>query len=109
MADMHATPGPYFVNTYTDGEDIEVYEIRATRTDHILAEINDLCRDDKANAEQFAKAWLLPELVTALRDVLALDHATKELAFLDKGIGTATPNAAWLHARQALKKYEAAP
>jgi hypothetical protein len=39
-----------------------------------------------------------------VRDLLALDTTKRELAMLDKGIGTATPLAAWSRARAALKE-----
>mgnify|MGYP003579002725 CR=1 FL=1 len=42
------------------------------------------------------------QLVEALGALLSLPVARDELRFLDRGIGTATPNAAWLKARAAL-------
>jgi hypothetical protein len=39
----------------------------------------------------------------ALEDLLALPVAAQSLVHLDKGIGTKTPEAAWLRARAALK------
>ena len=44
----------------------------------------------------------LQSLRDALAAVLALPVAEKELAYLRKGIGTATPNAAWLCAARLL-------
>jgi hypothetical protein len=44
------------------------------------------------------------DLVAALEDLLALPVAKKELEYLDKGIGAATAQAAWLRARAALAK-----
>lgn len=50
-------------------------------------------------------AQRIAELEAALRGVLELDHATKELARLKRGIGTATPaGKAWLAARDAVNK-----
>jgi hypothetical protein len=40
----------------------------------------------------------------ALEDLLALPVAARSLAHLDKGIGTKTPDAAWLRARTALNQ-----
>jgi len=40
----------------------------------------------------------------ALEDLLALPVAARSLAHLDKGIGTKTPDAAWLRARAALNQ-----
>lgn len=40
-------------------------------------------------------------LAEALRDLLALPEAASQLRYLDKGIGTATEQAAWLQARAA--------
>lgn len=42
------------------------------------------------------------ELRKVLADLLALPVAEKELAYLRKGIGTETPNAAWLRAARLL-------
>lgn len=42
------------------------------------------------------------DLVKALEGLLALPVAIEELRMLGRGIGTATPNAAWLVARAAL-------
>jgi hypothetical protein len=39
----------------------------------------------------------------ALEDLLALPVAKQALVYLDKGIGTKTPEAAWLRARATLK------
>lgn len=44
----------------------------------------------------------ITELEEALRGLLALDAAKVAFGYLDKGIGTATPNRAWLAARAAL-------
>lgn len=44
----------------------------------------------------------------ALKEILALDVARSELAYLDRGIGTATVNAAWLRARSALAEIDRA-
>jgi hypothetical protein len=44
----------------------------------------------------------LEELRSTLAAVLALPAAEKELAYLRRGIGTATPNAAWLRAARLL-------
>lgn len=38
----------------------------------------------------------------ALRELMSLPVAQRELAFLDRGIGTATANSVWLRARAAL-------
>jgi hypothetical protein len=38
----------------------------------------------------------------ALEDLLALPVAAQSLVYLDKGIGTKTPEAAWLRARATL-------
>jgi hypothetical protein len=40
----------------------------------------------------------------ALEDLLALPVAARSLVHLDKGIGTKTPDAAWLRARAALNQ-----
>lgn len=40
----------------------------------------------------------------AIRDLLALPVAVKELRYLDKGIGTRTENAAWLRAHEAVSE-----
>lgn len=45
-----------------------------------------------------------PELLEALQRLLELPVAKEELRVLDRGIGTATPNAAWLDARTAIAK-----
>jgi hypothetical protein len=42
-------------------------------------------------------------LKTALADLLALPEAKRQLAYLDKGIGTKTEDAAWLRARDAMR------
>ena len=47
-------------------------------------------------------------LVEALDAVLALPVGQEQLRHLDGGIGTATPNAAWLRARAALALYREA-
>lgn len=47
-------------------------------------------------------------LVEALEAVLALPVGQEQLRHLDGGIGTATPNAAWLRARAALALYREA-
>jgi hypothetical protein len=47
-------------------------------------------------------------LVEALRGITTTDRAIVEFGFLDKGIGTATPEGRrWLVARAALSRYEA--
>lgn len=56
-----------------------------------------------AAAEVAASAQArITELEEALRGLLALDAAKVAFGYLDKGIGTATPNRAWLAARAAL-------
>jgi len=53
--------------------------------------------------EPAAPPDLVRALVEALDDLLALPVAQDELRILDRGIGTATKNAAWLRARAALQ------
>lgn len=43
-----------------------------------------------------------PRLAEALERLLSLPAAADALKYLDAGIGTATPQAAWLRARAAL-------
>ncbi len=57
--------------------------------------------ESEANAHLIAAA---PDLLEALELLIALPIAVKELQYLDKRIGTATENKAWLIARAAISK-----
>jgi len=46
------------------------------------------------------------ELATILRELLALPVAQSRLSYLDRGIGTDTPEAVWMRARAALAQTE---
>jgi hypothetical protein len=59
----------------------------------------------EANARLIASA---PDLLEALKGLLELPEAKSALAVLDRGIGTKTINRAWLDARAAVAKAEAA-
>jgi hypothetical protein len=57
---------------------------------------------------EYVRADLVEGLVEALRGITTTDRAIVEFGFLDKGIGTATPEGRrWLVARAALSRYEA--
>lgn len=116
------TPGPWSaIKVYSDAVsvvDAGGFELVETENIAILSEyskklnishweqsedayrvLND--EEQAANARLIAAA---PELLQALQKLLDLQVAKKELEYLDKGIGTKTPNAAWLEARSAVAK-----
>jgi hypothetical protein len=66
----------------------------------------DLARQAIKNRDEDYAALLkaYQEQRRALEDLLALPVAAQAFAYLDKGIGTKTPNAAWLRARAALNQ-----
>ncbi|CUJ42077.1 hypothetical protein U2261_10510 [Achromobacter xylosoxidans] len=96
------TPGPWKVfDTMVDGETYGIDGADGT------AVVYYGFRDTEDGIRKKADAFLIaaaPELLQALQKLLDLQVAKKELEYLDKGIGTKTPNAAWLEARSAVAK-----
>ena len=85
----------------TAAKDAEIEALRAeverlTRANGALTQLWE-----SAGAEQNKAEARAERLAEALRELLALPIAEEELRRLDKGIGTATRNAAWLRARAA--------
>jgi len=65
---------------------------------------DDCALDDRAAQAIRALLKAYQEQRRALEDLLALPVAARSLVHLDKGIGTKTPDAAWLRARAALNQ-----
>lgn len=91
------TPGPWRYEAGRDGR--PPYVIRRTEGGFVV--VGMTADRQEADARLIAAA---PELLEALQKLLDLQVAKKELEYLDKGIGTKTPNAAWLEARAAVAK-----
>lgn len=91
------TPGPWRYEAGRDGR--PPYVIRRTEGGFVV--VGMTADRQEADARLIAAA---PELLEALQKLLDLQVAKKELEYLDKGIGTKTPNAAWLEARAAIAK-----
>lgn len=99
-----------------DAGDAEIEALRAEvaawreLSDHVRAGACNAIWPDRytdARTSDVAAALKRAErLAEALRGLLALPIAEAELRHLDKGIGTATRNAAWLRARAALRDHD---
>lgn len=100
MTDIEMLPLPAWTGRYKvptepmSGED-EMLDDLLRRYARAVAEHN--VNRERERAERLAEA---------LRELLALPIAEEELRHLDKGIGTATRNAAWLRARAALRDHD---